>query len=181
MDFHAELESLYSCAEKDQPRSCRLKTLIELLAQMTSSNLVFVDNNGYIRAYSLAQGSQCRSLETLTLNARLPQKFATRLLQTRGRISNSTNSRAECILNWKTACPVGRKYSTVTPLVCGSQRKGTLVWVKYQSCFTTRELLLTHYGSSLLSLKVLAGFSGGRNVLRASFTPKYKGRKSSSK
>lgn len=107
-----------------------------VLSSAVNANCYIVGRKGKIHGHKFLEHFYCGNVEALVdRQARFPEAFNNFLLSMTRTQANMEINNAVCMVNGQTPCKYGEMNLTITPVLCGGERLGTLFVSKREGKF----------------------------------------------
>ena len=141
-------------------RSPDYQKLARLLTDLSSANVYMVNREGRILGYSWVSEYDCPIMEQLLLDNKMPDRYVDKLNMARESVLNVTDE-GLCAYS-DTPCTYSNKHVVYVPINGMGERLGTLILARFGEPFTTKDLVLAEYLSTVVGLEILN--ERGRNI-----------------
>ena len=141
-------------------RSPDYQKLARLLTDLSTANVYMVNREGRILGYSWVSEYDCPIMEQLLQDNKMPDRYVDKLNMARESVLNVTDE-GMCAYS-DTPCTYSNKHVVYVPINGMGERLGTLILARFGEPFTTKDLVLGEYLSTVVGLEILN--ERGRNI-----------------
>ena len=127
--------------------------LAKLLTDLSSANVYMINREGKILGYSWFGEYDCPIMEDLLVDNAMPERYVDKLNMTRESVLNHTDN-GLCAYSDK-PCTYSNKHVVYVPINGMGERLGTLILARFGDPFTTKDLVLSEYLSTVVGLEIL--------------------------
>ena len=127
--------------------------LAKLLTDLSSANVYMINREGKILGYSWFGEYDCSIMEDLLVENAMPERYVDKLNMARESILNHTDN-GLCAYSDK-PCTYSNKHVVYVPINGMGERLGTLILARFGDPFTTKDLVLSEYLSTVVGLEIL--------------------------
>lgn len=141
-------------------RSPDYPRLAKLLTDLSTANVYMINREGKILGYSWVNEYDCAIMERLLIDNAMPESYVDKLNMTRESVLNHTDN-GLCAYSDQ-PCTYSNKHVVYVPINGMGERLGTLILARFGEPFTTKDLVLAEYLSTVVGLEILN--ERGRNI-----------------
>lgn len=134
--------------------------IARLLTDLSFANVYIVNREGRILGYSWVGEYTCHVMEDLLRDGMMPEAYVDKINLARESVLNHTDN-GRCAYSDR-PCTYSNKHALYVPIGVISERLGTLILARFGKRFTTKELVLAEYLSTVVGLEILN--ERGRNI-----------------
>lgn len=127
--------------------------LAKLLTDLSSANVYMINREGKILGYSWFSEYDCPIMEELLVENAMPERYVDKLNMARESVLNHTDN-GLCAYSDK-PCTYSNKHVVYVPINGMGERLGTLILARFGDPFTTKDLVLSEYLSTVVGLEIL--------------------------
>jgi len=129
------------------------KELCEILSDLTDANVYILNSRGKVLGvYYKIEADSSTVLDPETGSERLPEEYSDALLKISDTKANLFGE--EVLEIFKYDFNTKDKYHTFIPIVCGTERLGTLFLTRYSPEFSDEDLVLGEFGATVVGLEI---------------------------
>jgi transcriptional pleiotropic repressor len=136
------------------------RRIAKLLTELSFANVYIINREGRILGYSWVGEYNCQVMEGLLRDGMMPEAYVDKINLARESVLNHTDN-GRCAYS-EMPCTYSRKHALYVPIGVISERLGTLILARFGNPFTTKELVLAEYLSTVVGLEILN--ERGRNI-----------------
>lgn len=141
-------------------RSPDYQRLARLLTDLSSANVYMINREGKILGYSWVSEYDCSIMENQLAENAMPENYVDKLNAVRESVLNHTDH-GLCAYSDQ-PCTYSNKHVVYVPINGMGERLGTLILARFGDPFTTKDLVLSEYLSTVVGLEILN--ERGRNI-----------------
>jgi len=134
--------------------------LARLLTDLSTANVYIINREGRILGYSWVSEYDCSVMEELLQQNVMPESYVDKINMARESVLNHTDNGQCAYLD--RPCTYSNKHVLYVPIGVMSERLGTLILARFGEPFTTKDLVLAEYLSTVVGLEILD--ERGRNI-----------------
>ncbi|MDR3331116.1 MAG: GTP-sensing pleiotropic transcriptional regulator CodY [Synergistaceae bacterium] len=134
-------------------RSPDYPKLAKLLTDMSSANVYMINREGRILGYSWVSEYNCPTMKALLLENCMPENYVDKLNMTRESVLNHSDN-GLCAYSDQ-PCTYSNKNVVYAPINGMGERLGTLILARFGEPFTTKDLVMAEYLSTVVGLEIL--------------------------
>ncbi|MDR1886254.1 MAG: GTP-sensing pleiotropic transcriptional regulator CodY [Synergistaceae bacterium] len=134
--------------------------LARLLTDTSAANVYMINREGKILGYSWISEYDCPIMENLLLKNYMPERYVDKLNMTRESVLNHSDN-GLCAYSDQ-PCTYSNKHVVYVPINGMGERLGTLILARFGEPFTTKDLVMAEYLSTVAGLEILN--ERGRNI-----------------
>jgi transcriptional pleiotropic repressor len=127
--------------------------LAKLLTDLSSANVYIINREGRILGYSWASEYDCPIMENLLLQNMMPENYVDKMNMARESVLNHTDN-GLCAYSDQ-PCTYSNKHVLFVPINGMAERLGTLILARFGDLFSTKDLVLAEYLSTVVGLEIL--------------------------
>jgi transcriptional pleiotropic repressor len=127
--------------------------LARLMTELSAANVYIINREGRILGYSWASEYNCAIMEALLKDNMMPEAYVDKINMARESVLNHTDN-GHCAYS-DSPCTYSNKHVLYVPISVISERLGTLILARFGERFTTKDLVLAEYLSTVVGLEIL--------------------------
>ncbi|MDR3270333.1 MAG: GTP-sensing pleiotropic transcriptional regulator CodY [Peptococcaceae bacterium] len=129
--------------------------MAKVLSSTINCNCYIVGRRGKILGYSFLKDFDCDTMGDIVFHSeRFPESYNEDLMKYSETESNLVQDESTCIFD-RGKCRFGNKIVTISPIIGGGERVGTLVLAKFDEEFVEGDLILAEYGATVIGMEIL--------------------------
>ncbi len=127
-----------------------------VLSNVLEANVYIVSTTGEIFGYAFVDDFECDiMLDKVVSQGQFPKHYVNWLLKLDETSANMKLEKGTCAFADKTRCLYSGKNTTIVPIFCIGERKGTLIVAKFDEEFDDDDVLLAEYGATVVGMEIL--------------------------
>ncbi|WP_131919039.1 GTP-sensing pleiotropic transcriptional regulator CodY [Heliophilum fasciatum] len=142
--------------QKSAGHPVNFEEMAKIVSELINSNCYIIDRRGKILGYAFMPNFDCGiMIDIVHHTERFPESYNQDLLRVTETQANYCQLTNACVFNYGEKCSYGHKLMTVTLILGGGQRLGTLVLAKFNEEFTNEDLILAEYAATVVGMEIL--------------------------
>ena len=127
--------------------------IARLLCDLSTANVYIINEEGKILGYAWISDYQCDYMEQLLEDGFMPKTYTERLNRLHESVLNHSDH-GNCAYSDE-PCRYSNKHVVYVPIYSGGERLGTLILARFGTPFDTRDLVLSEYLATVVSIVIL--------------------------
>lgn len=129
--------------------------LSKILSDVLDANVYIASKKGRVLGYELSDGFECDIVNSeVVKERRFPKKYNDELLKIT-ETNENIRENTQCVFDNVSTCDYTDKITTVIPINSGGDRLGTLVLARFGREFSSEDLVLAEYCSTVVGMEIL--------------------------
>lgn len=154
MNLLTKARQINRLLQRSAGQAVNFDEMAELLSVVIGANIYAIHYSGKILGFGIAFDHSEDEMNQLILAGKeIPEDFNEWLLGVRETSSNLDQKQAYPIVNRDQN--MEQRYTTVVPIMGGGERLGTLLLTRFDEKFTTEDLILAEFGSTVVGMEIL--------------------------
>ncbi len=126
--------------------------LSRILSELILSNVYIIDHEGKVLGVAYRNASDTSAVEDELGTPKIPEADNLKFLGIKETKENLVGEELIPILG--EAYKLREKFHMIVPIICGSQRLGTLLLARYEEKFNEEDIALCEYGATVVGLEI---------------------------